>query len=180
MKRILLIVTLIACAGLSTTAHGQAGVAPEKAENIRRLMEITGSHNLGLQMIEQMMATLKNSMPADNPKLRDKIFSIYETEMQKVFTVEKVNELIIPIYDKHLTNEEVVALIAFYESPLGRKIVGVLPQIYSEASVAGQQLGREANERAMARIRSEVFPESDAAPNPPPPAKRRPARRPRT
>jgi hypothetical protein len=181
MKRIVLIISLVAGAGFFDVASGQTAVDPAKAQNIRRLLEITGSHNLGQQMIEQMMAMLRTSLPAEYPvAVRDKIFNIYEEEMRKGFTVEKVNAAIIPIYDKYLTADELIALIAFYETPLGKKVVGTLPQIFSEASAAGELLGREVQERALARIKTEVAPAFDTAPDPRQPTRRRPARRPRT
>lgn len=182
MKRMLLIVALVAAAGLFNVSRGQTTVEPAKAENIRRLLEITGSHNLSQKMMEQMMGLLKSGMPGDMPEaVRDKIFKIYEEEMQKAFTVEKVNAAIIPIYDKYLTGDELIALIAFYETPLGKKVVGVLPQIFNEASVVGEQLGRGVQERAVARIQTEVLPTLETPPNSRPGgAKRRPARRPRT
>jgi hypothetical protein len=181
MKRIVLIISLIACAGFFDISRGQTPVEPAKAENIRRLLEISGSHNLGHQMIEQMMATLKRSMPGDKPDaVRDKIFKIYEEEMQKAFTAERVNAAIIPIYDKYLTADELIALIAFYETPLGKKVVGVLPQIFREASAVGEQLGHSVQERALERITTEVLPSLEATPNSRPAAKKRPARRSRT
>jgi len=180
MKRILLAILLVTCSGLCTVARGQTPVEAEKARNIRRLLEIIGSHNLAHQMIEQMMAMARKDMPVDKPELSDKIFNIYKEEVHKAFTVERVNGYIIPIYDKYFTSEELSALIAFYESPLGKKVVSVLPQILSEASVVGEQLGREVQERATERIANEVLPTLENAPDSRPAAKRRPARRPRT
>jgi hypothetical protein len=180
MKRILLVMLLVTCAGLGNVSRGQTPVETEKVRNIRRLMEITGSHNLAHQMIEQMMASVKKSMPSDKPELSEKIFNIYKEELHKAFTVERVNAYIVPIYDKYFTGDELIALIAFYESSLGKKVVSALPQIFTEASVAGEQLGREVQQRATERIANEVLPTLENAPDARPAAKRRPARRQRT
>ena len=37
--------------------------------------------------------------------------------------------LLVPIYDKHWTDEDVKGLILFYETPLGQKMITVLPQV---------------------------------------------------
>lgn len=176
MKRFLLIVLVVA-SGLFNVSRGQTPVAPEKAENIRRLLELTGAHNLAQQVIEQMLSSLRGSVPGDRPEIRDKIISIYEEEMKRSFTVEKLNAYIIPIYDKYFTGDELIALIAFYETPLGKKVVGVLPQIYTESSNAGEKLGLEVQERATERITNEVLPNIKPAPKPRPAAKKRPSRR---
>lgn len=177
MKRFFLIVLLVAGSGLFNVSRGQTPVAPEKAENIRRLLELTGAHNLAQQVIEQMLSSLRESVPVEQPEIRDKVIKIYEEEMKKSFTVEKLNVHIIPIYDKYFTGDELIALIAFYESPLGKKVVGVLPQIFTEASAAGEKLGVEVQERAMERIKNEVLPDVKPAPKSRPAAKKRSTRR---
>lgn len=177
MKRFFLIVLVVVVSGFFNVSRGQTPVAPEKAENIRRLLELTGAHNLAQQVIEQMLSSLRDSVPTEQPEIRDKVIKIYEEEMKRSFTVEKLNAYIIPIYDKYFTGDEVIALIAFYESSLGKKVVGVLPQVYTEASAAGEKLGVEVQERAMERIKNEVLPDMKPAPKPRPAAKRRPTRR---
>ena len=180
MKRFFLIVLLVAVSGLFNVSRGQTPVAPEKAQNIRRLLELTGTHRLVHQMIDELMASLKSSVPGEQPEVRNKIISIYEEEIKKSFTVEKMNEFIIPIYDKYFTDDELTALVEFYESPLGKKVVSVLPQIFSESSSAGEKLGLELQERASERIKKEVLPDEKLAPKSRPAAKKRSTRRPRT
>jgi hypothetical protein len=125
-----------------------------------------------------MLSSIRGSVPGDQPEIRDKVLKIYEEELKKSFTVEALNAYIIPIYDKYFTGDELIALIAFYESPLGKKVVGVLPQVYAESSTAGEKLGVEVQERAMERIRKEVLPDVKPTPKSRPAAKKRPTRRP--
>ena len=40
---------------------------------------------------------------------------------------------LICIYDKHFSEEELQQLVAFYESPLGKKVASVLPEIDAQA-----------------------------------------------
>jgi hypothetical protein len=178
MKRFFLIVLVVAVSGLFTIARGQTPVAPEKAQSIRRLLELTGTHALVQQLIEEMMSSLRSNVPSDQPETRDKIIRIYEDEMKKSFTVEKMNEFVIPIYDKYFTGDELTALVEFYESPLGKKVVSVLPQIFSESSAAGEKLGLEVQERASERIRNEVLPTIKPTAKSRPAAKKRSTRRP--
>lgn len=104
------------------------------------------------------MATVKGNSQGANKELEAQVFRIFEEEILKVFTVERVESLIFPIYDKYFSDEEIVALIAFYESPLGKKTTSVLPQIMNESLAVGEILGREVQESAMERIGNEVAP----------------------
>ncbi len=49
--------------------------------------------------------------------------------------------LIIPIYEKYYTEEDVQGLIKFYNTPVGEKVIASLPQVTAESMEAGQQWG---------------------------------------
>ena len=44
-------------------------------------------------------------------------------------------------WDKHYSHDEIKQLVAFYESPIGKKMVATQPLIVQESQVAGQQWG---------------------------------------
>jgi hypothetical protein len=75
--------------------------------------------------------------------------------MRKEFTAERVISSITPIYEKYLSDDDVKALIVFYESPLGQKVITVLPQIMREAFEDGAARGHDAALRAIERLRAE-------------------------
>ena len=56
-------------------------------------------------------------------------------------------EMCVPSYERHLTHAEIKELLAFYESPLGKKLVSVQPEIAQECMVAGEKWGRKIAER---------------------------------
>jgi hypothetical protein len=114
-----------------------AGAAPARAtpkqQDIRKLLVLTGSAQLGMQVMSQLMQQFKASRPGVPEKF-------WEDFMKKV-RVDDLIDLIVPIYDKHLQHAEVKDLIKFYETPTGRKLVRVLPLITQESMVAGQRWG---------------------------------------
>lgn len=54
-----------------------------------------------------------------------------------------MTELYIPIYQKYLTIDDLKQIIAFYESPVGKKLASVTPAMTAEGMQLGQQLGME-------------------------------------
>ncbi len=124
--------------------QAQGGDEAAKRQDIRRLLELTGSAQLGQQIIGQMMATFKRT----NPNVPESFWN----QTAKEFDSKTMIDLIVPIYDKHLTHEDVKGLIAFYESPLGRKMVSVLPAITQESMQAGQQWGMEVAQRVQQKL----------------------------
>ena len=73
--------------------------------------------------------------------------------------IDAVNyvELMLPIYDRLLSDAEVNDLVAFYESPLGRKVIGVMPVIIDQARIAGEERGKLAGQRAFERLLAEGY-----------------------
>jgi uncharacterized protein len=172
MKRLTLTILLLAaaCAGArGQEATGQA--AEEKRPDIKRLLQLNGSGQAGVQIIEQMLPNMRNifrgvfeSLPA---KSRELAVQIMEEETRRGFTAERMTEEIIPIYDRYLTAEDIKSLITFYESPAGRKFVAVLPFIIRESGGAGEKIAGEVIGRIYKRYQEAGIPSA------PPPGQRK-------
>lgn len=180
MKRVILtlLLALTALCGTASAQEAQGSVSEEKRRDIIRLLELTKAADLGQQIIQQMTQTLRENFAMLPAEQRDKIFKIFEEEMGKEFNKERMIEVIVPIYDKHVSAEDLKALIAFYETPVGRRAVDALPAISREAYEDGARRGREAGLRVMTRLLAEGLMTPPATT--PPAAKpkpKRPARR---
>jgi hypothetical protein len=129
-----------------------------KTRDIRRLLVLTGSGNLGKQVATQLIASFQKAIP-DVPA------SFWE-EFAKEIDANELVELIVPIYDRHFSHDEVKAIIAFYESPAGRKLVSKLPEITQDSMGVGQAWGQKLGARVQARLRAaqEAEPEKQEAP----------------
>ena len=132
---------------------GSAQRQPEtqKQKDIRKLLRITGSGELGTQVMGQMIGSMKKTMP----QVPEKFWSDF---MKEVHTDELV-DLIVPVYDRNLTHDDVKELIRFYESPTGKKFVSVLPKITQESMVVGEKWGRELAMKVMTKLQSQQPPD---------------------
>ena len=145
----------------SKVAGGTAStVDPAKEADIRQLMEVTGVNNLGDQLlsagIAQFRASLLESQP-DNPRAKQ-FADAFAARFQKHFDPHSVIETVLPIYDKHLSNEDLKALLAYYRSPFGQRMLKVLPEVARDSQLAGYSLGQKAAEEAMEDLKGE-YPE---------------------
>jgi hypothetical protein len=128
---------------------GPAPAAAQKAaklKDIRRLLHLSGSDKLGDQVVDQMLGQFKAMAGPDVPA------SVWGS-VRKEIKVQELIALIVPIYDRHLSHDEIKAIIAFYESPAGKKFVSVLPAITQESMSAGQTWGKQLAERIAARLK---------------------------
>jgi hypothetical protein len=125
-------------------AHAQES---QKQKDIRKLLQITGSGELGTQVMNQMVGSMKKAMP----NVPEKFWGDF---MKEVHTDELIN-LIVPIYDRNLTHDDVKQLIKFYESPTGKKFVAVLPKISQESMVVGEKWGRDLAQRVIHKLQAQ-------------------------
>lgn len=151
---------LLGAINVLAQAAPQQQVDPAKAADIRRLLELTGTKRLMEQMMNTASDQLKSSFAKALPQ-NERSQKIVESFLQKFharFNSEMLAEQVIPIYDKHLSAEDIKGLIQFYESPLGQRMVAALPQIARESQSAGYQLGQKVARQVLQEMQEE-YPE---------------------
>jgi hypothetical protein len=64
-------------------------------------------------------------------------------------------DLVIPIYDKYLSDEDIRALTQFYATPLGKKVITILPKVLIECTQAGEKWGEQLGRQSMQEVLTE-------------------------
>lgn len=121
----------------------------EKLNSIQELMTLTGERNLTQKVTIQTINTLKSQYP----QVPQAFWDSFLAEMN----YDEVNNKIEGIYGKYFTNEDIQGMITFYQTPLGQKIIRVLPQLAQESSRVGQQYGIEAATRAIKKLEAQGY-----------------------
>jgi hypothetical protein len=121
---------------LSICSYAQTAT---KTENIRKLLELTGSGKIGVQVAQNMIVSFKKVYPS----VPDEFWEGFKKELNS----EVLVEMVIPIYDKYYTETEIKELTDFYATPIGRKVITVTPLISQESMQAGQKWGKELGEK---------------------------------
>ncbi len=133
---------------------------PGKEADIRKLIDLTGAKGLGQQLMsagmERFRASVLDSQP-DNPRAKQFV-DAFVARFQRHFDPKALSETEIPIYDKYLTAEDLKGLLAYYSSPLGQRMLKVLPEIAQESQAAGFALGQKAAQQTMEDLKAD-FPE---------------------
>ena len=117
------------------------------AQDIAKLFELNGSEKTYAAVIPQILNSMKG-MHSDVPA------EAWE-ELEKEFLKESITELsklLIPIYKKHFTHDEVKSMIAFFESPVGKKLAEKTPLISQESMAVGQQWGMQIGTRVGEKL----------------------------
>src|SRR5690242_1333034 len=120
-----------------------------KRADIRKLIELTGAANISADALQKMIEPLK----ASYPQVPEEFWNTFVHEVHS----DELIDLVIPIYDKYYTHDEIQELMRFYQSPVGQKTIKVLPKLSAEAIDAGQEWGRMVADRAMRKLREKGY-----------------------
>lgn len=121
--------------------------ASAKQAEIRKLLRLLGAGESGVKAMKGALAAQRET----NPQIPEAFFTAFEA----AFTAERLEELVVPIYDKHLTAAEVKALLAFYATPEGKSFIRKQGLILEEAMLAGQKLGVQVGQEIAERLQAE-------------------------
>src|SRR6202142_1894536 len=126
-----LVVVLI----MASVSFGQQNPtdAPASKEDIQRYLDAMHTREMVKSMMETMtkqmhkmtheMLQKQSNVPADFEARENKTLD----DMFKDFPIDELIDAMIPVYKKHMENNDVNVLLPFYSSPKGQKIIGNLP-----------------------------------------------------
>jgi hypothetical protein len=86
----------------------------------------------------QIKALIRERSPNIPDDISKKLDSLLD-EMLKTYPVETILNNSVPVYQKHFTSTDVAAMVAFYSTATGQKVVRQLPVILAESVQASQQ-----------------------------------------
>lgn len=139
MKKNLLLLVLFAVSmmawPLAASAQAQSS---EYQKALQKMLTVSGGFATAEILVPQAIEMMKQSAPGIPESYLEKL----STAMKEKF-VNRMVEIGTPIYQKYLSLEDIKKIIAFYESPVGRKLGAATPLISKESMQVGQQLGME-------------------------------------
>jgi len=131
---------------LATAAFSQqAPAAPASASraDILRMFEVMHVRQQMRDTLSQMVQQTNVMMLEQLKHRRPDIAAAELTRMQeetaevvKSYPVDALVEDVVPVYQKHLNKADVTAMIAFYSSRTGQKVLREMPAMTSEAMQA--------------------------------------------
>ena len=81
-------------------------------------------------------------------------------ELQAEFkntSIQELVQLLTPVYQKYLTQDDLGQLIAFYKTPIGEKFATNTPKITSESMAVGQQWGLAIGTKVLKKLEEKGF-----------------------
>lgn len=115
----------------------------EYKETMKKIMKLSGASTTTDDFSRKLSSMMKFNAPE-----KDEAYWNEFTKKWKEKIENKVLEMYMPIYEKHLTLEDLKAVVAFYESPVGKR--------YAETSLIAMN---EAMPLLVQQLQTEMFKE---------------------
>ena len=106
------------------------------------MIRVSGTGEAFISSVQQMKKIFK----AQFTDLKDEDWNSIEEYINKESFPNLINQLS-PVYQKHLSEEDLKTIIAFYNSEAGKKFAEKTPLIAQESMVVGQQWGIELGQK---------------------------------
>ena len=116
---------------LTAAVHGQN----PRITAARRFLDASGG-------VETIAAAMKANLPAQrsaNPQIPAEFWTRFEARLTQ--DLPQLVDSLAVLYATHFTVQELDGLVAFYQSPVGRRLRELQPTLIAESSAIGQRWG---------------------------------------
>ena len=120
--------------------------------SLKKLLQLSGTENSYKGAIVQMTAMFKQQQPNVPTEFWDE----FAAEANKD-AFNMLFNLMLPIYQKHLTEKDLLDIITFYETPTGKKYAEKTPLIMQESMLAGQEWGKQLGQKVADKLKAKGY-----------------------
>jgi len=135
---------------LTTFSFGQD--TTQYRTSLKKMMQLSGSEAAYKGVMTQMISMFKQQQTG----VPEGFWDDFEAEISKD-AFNKLINLVLPIYQKHLTESDLLGVIAFYETPAGKKFAEKTPLISQESMIAGQEWGKLIGQQVVEKMREKGY-----------------------
>jgi hypothetical protein len=150
---------LVAVALFAFTAAAPAQHKPSAAAmaTANELIKVTGATNLFKPLIAGVIEQAKTPFLQQNPALAGDLKQIaakINAQLQPRFS-ELTHEVAL-LYATHFTEAELKAILAFYQSPAGKKLLAIQPQVIDSSMAFAQNWANKLSDEVVNKMRDEL------------------------
>lgn len=163
IKRILVAIAIVLALCGYVGAQQNPVDAPATKEEIQKYLQIMHSREMMTKMVEAMAKPMHQMVHEQYLKDKDKLPADFEARMNKMmdemfksFPWDEMLDAMVPVYQKHFTRGDVDALVAFYSTATGQKLIKEMPAITSEAMQEMMPLMRKSIDQMTQRMQDEI------------------------
>ncbi len=119
---------------------------------LKKMIKVAGTEAAFSTAIKQMFVMFRQQ----SPKVPESVWTEFSQEFSKT-SIDDLVEMLSPVYQKQFSEADLIQIIAFYETPIGRKLAEKTPIITQESMQAGQQWGMKIGQKVMEKLKAKGY-----------------------
>ena len=130
---------------------------PAAVAAAKELIELKGATNMFDSLVPGVIESAKNTFLRTSPNLAKDLNDV-ATQLRTENAAKRgeINNEMARIYAQRFTEKEIRDAVAFYKTPLGKKIIEVEPQVLETSMTRIQTWADQFSENMMTRFRAEM------------------------
>jgi hypothetical protein len=121
---------------------------PVTAAQVYQILQLTGTDTMKHEMMDGMLPHLKQMMPYLPASALE--------DLEQSLAVADFEGAMVRSFQQHLSTEDAANIIAFYQSPAGKHMIAVMPNVLNEGEQAGSELGQQVMLEVIQRHKDEI------------------------
>lgn len=152
-----LAVLAVVVAAMSSAAQAQKKPSAAAMETANELVKVTGATALFNPLIAGVVEQAKIVFLQQNPGLSNDLNEIaikIRTDLAPRFS--ELTDEVGRLYSKHFSEQELKAILTFYKSPVGQKMLKQQPQVVDSSMKFAQDWANNLTDEVIKRMRDEL------------------------
>jgi len=143
--------------GFLTFGAGAQTPTPAAIAAAKELVSLKGGSAMFDPLVPGVIESAKNSLVPTNPQLTKELNEV-ALQLRKEFDPKRAEVLneVSKIYAQHFTEQELKDLVAFYKTPLGKKMIAEEPIALDQSLKAAQAWATKFSDEVLVRFRAEM------------------------
>lgn len=163
MRRILMFASLWLVFGWYAAAQESGPDPAASKEDVEKYLQVMHSQEMVGKMVDAMAKPMHQMIHQQYLKDKEKLPADFEARMNKMmdesmknFPWDQMIQSMVPVYQKHFTKGEIDALVTFYSTPTGQKLLQEMPAVTAEAMQNMMPLLQKHVEALNERMQDEI------------------------
>jgi uncharacterized protein len=164
LRKTLCCIVLLVCAG---QCLAQETSTPATREDVLRLfsalrvqqqvesVQAAVRDNMG-QVVNQLLGEQLKDLDAPQRAKVQAFIAKIQADAENSYPIIEMLQDMVPVYEANYSQQEIDALVAFYSSPMGRRLLDKQPKVTREAMAAITPKLQERMRQQMAKIQAET------------------------
>jgi uncharacterized protein len=148
---------LLAAVLLGGSAVAQPQPSAEAVDTARQIITLKGGEGIFNTLIPGVIEQSKYMFEQQNPNLGTPLREVATKLRNELASRQaELNNEVAKVYASRFTEKEIKDLLAFYQSPLGRKLITEEPKALDQSMTYAQDWARRLSDEVVVKMRAEM------------------------